>query len=175
MRSLTALFCLVAAAAAVSAGDRCVGKGPAMKPLLSRESGISILIPESWQPVVEEFSDGLIITDEAGECRLEVVRCPGLLDPQHAASLYERLYLGKNGISEKCAKEISSKLKWADEAVAGEYSQRDWGRWVQAVFVRSDKDIIAALLKCPRGDSQPPDWTTAAAIFSSYRRLWRKP
>jgi len=146
-----------------------------MKPVLSQKSGISILIPESWQPVVEEFSDGLTITDEVGECRLEIVRCPDLLDPQHAASLYERLYLGKNGISKECSKEVSASLKWADGAVAGEYSQRDWGRRVQAVFARSDKDIVAALLKCPRTDSPPADWTTATAIFSSYRRLWRKP
>lgn len=174
MKSLAVALCLVTAVAAVSAGDRCAGKAPSMKPVLSQKSGISILIPESWQPVVEQFSDGLTITDEAGECRLEIVRCPGLLDPQHAARLYERLYLGKNGISKECAKEVSAKLKWADEAVAGEYSQRDWGRWVQAVFARSGKDIVAALLKCPRGAS-PPDWTTATAIFASYRRLWRKP
>lgn len=174
MRGLVIALCLVAPVTAVSAGDRCAGEAPSMKPVLAQESGISILIPESWQPVVEQFSDGLTITDEAGECRLEIVRCPDLLDPQHAASLYERLYLGKNGISKECAEEVSAKLEWAGEAVAGEYSQRDWGRRVQAVFARADKDIVAALLKCPRSDS-PPDWTEATAIFASYRRLWKRP
>lgn len=159
---------LLALPAEAGAGDCCAGKVK-LREFTSATSGITMSVPESWKPVVVEFSEGFSMEDGTAGCVLEIVRSPAVMSLESAAALYSRMYLGANRISTECALSVTKRMSWASQAVAGLFAQRDHGRWVHAVFGRAGDDLVVAQLRCPRKSDKEPDWAVAAAVFETYR------
>jgi hypothetical protein len=163
-----AAFLTVTAGSRALAQDGCIGKAPKLKALEPAGNGMRISVPESWNPVVKELSEGLLIEDLSSGHTLEIVRGRSPLPLADVAALHARLYLGSNRISDDCARELSARLAWATQTVWGLYSQRGWGRWVLALFAQQGDEFVVATLRCPRRGQTPPDWSTALAVFASY-------
>jgi hypothetical protein len=152
------------------AADCVMGKAK-LKPVMSLRSGLAVEVPADWDCLIEEYSDGLVIRDGKGACRLELQRNPGGSAPESAA-LYESIYFGPNELSPSCRREVSERVAWPDETAVGQYSLKGAGSRVAALFASVGDETLVALLKCPRKHPLP-EWGVASAVFASIRRLAR--
>ncbi len=154
-----------------AAADDCLPGKTKLKPVMSLRSGLAVEIPQDWDCTLEEYSDGLVVRDGKGACRLELQRNPGS-SARETAALYESIYFGSNELSPSCRREIRKQVSWPDETEVGQYSLKGSGARVAALFASVGNETLVALVKCPRKHALP-GWGVASAIFASIRRLAR--
>jgi len=166
---LAALWALALLVSLPAAAADCVTGKANLRPVMSVRSGLAAEVPQDWDCRLEEYSDGLVVRDGKGGCRLEIQRNPGGSAPEVAA-LYESIYFGSNELAPSCRRSIRKRIRWPDECAVGQYTLKGAGSRVAALFASSGDETLVALLKCPR--KQPlPGWGVAAGVFASIRRL----